>query len=110
MSDETLEYEVEMSTMRIFIDGIDQYVIEVYDNEIIEPLIKQGIHCGLKCRGCIGKTERHDQEFICTITGGESSFVFVAGFDCNLMVSRVEVKFCEVFGFAEAIMEVVYSG
>ena len=33
--------------------------------------------------------------------------MFVARADCDLMIARVEVKFCKVFCFSEAVVEVI---
>ena len=61
----------------------------------------------MKRGGSIGESKGHNQEFIGAIAGGEGSFVFIARADSDLVIARVEVKFGEVFGFAQAIVEVI---
>ena len=84
--------------------GVYQNVIKVYDHEVIEPIIKQGIHSGLESGWGIGESKRHDDKLICTITGSEGGFVFVTKADGYLVVATVQIKLRKPLGTDKAIV------
>ena len=90
--------------MCLDIRGVDEDVVEVYNDEVVEAIIEESMHRGLKGAGGIGESEWHDEEFECTIAGCKSGFVFVAGSDGDLVVARVEVEFSKVAGVAQVVV------
>ena len=61
----------------------------------------------MECGGSIGESKRHNKKFIGAIAGSEGSLVFISRADSDLVIARVEIKFGEVFGFAQTIVEVI---
>src|SRR5882724_10374085 len=66
--------------------GIDEDVIQIYDDYDVNHIREDVIHKSLKSCRCISNPFRHYQPFEGTITGLEGSLPFVSGCDPNEMV------------------------
>jgi hypothetical protein len=53
----------------------------------------------MKYAGSIGKTKRHDQIFVESVSGGKGCFWDVIRPDLNLMIDGTKINFRENFSF-----------
>jgi hypothetical protein len=89
---------MEMVRMIFQIFGINQNIINVDHYEFIEFLHKDKVHEIHEVCWCIGKTKRHDQIFIESISGGKGYFWNVTRPDLDLMIPGAEVNLREYPG------------
>jgi hypothetical protein len=95
---QSLKSNMKMFRMIFRIFRVDQNVINEDHYEFIEFLHEDRIHeINEVCWG-IGKTKRHNQIFIKSISGGKACFWNVTWPDLDLMISRAEVNLREYFG------------
>jgi hypothetical protein len=57
--------------MLLICGTVDEDVIKEYNDKTVEEWLKNGIHCGLKGRWCVTKTERHDAKLIVALVGSK---------------------------------------
>jgi hypothetical protein len=83
MFPKTLQYFMDVFPMFGWIVGVDEYIVEVYDNAYIKHTSEDVIHKTLKDHGTIGQAERHDLPFEQAISGSECGFPLVAFADSD---------------------------
>ena len=83
--------------------AIYQNVIEKYQQKLTKKFPKDAIHERLKCRGCIGKVERHNEKFIMTDVSMERCLWNILGLNSNLMIPGLQINFTEDGGTMEFI-------
>jgi hypothetical protein len=88
---------MEMVCMIFRIFGINQNVINEDHNEFVEFLDEDRVHEIHELRWGIGKTKRHYQIFIESISGGKGYFWNVTWPNLDLMISGTEVNLREYF-------------
>jgi len=75
--------------------GIDQDVINEYNNKVIQIWLKELVHIIHKQSWSIGHTERNKQKFIVSRTRPESRLGHIWWFDMNLMITWSKINFRE---------------
>src|SRR5882672_6059578 len=93
VSMESLEYFPNMSFVLGNVVGIDEDVIQIYDDYDVDHICKDVIHKLLKSCWCISKPFRHYQPLERTISGSECSLPFVSRRNLDKMVCVLEVDF-----------------
>jgi hypothetical protein len=88
---------MEVVRMIFRILGIDQNVINEDYYEFVEFLHEDRVHEIHEVRWGIGKTKRHDQIFIESISGGKGYFWNVTQPDLDLMIAGTKVNLREYF-------------
>ena len=101
---EASENFLDMALVFFFGVGVDEYVVEIYQNTNIEQVAKDVIHEVLESGGCIGESKRHYVPFKGAIVSLESHLPFIALSDSDQMVGMPEVDFH--FSLAWAVKEV----
>src|SRR5882724_1395626 len=66
---------------------------------LINELFEDVIHHHLKCGRAIHQAEEHNQGFKETLVCPEGSFPLVSLFNTHIIVSPMDIQFCEIFGF-----------
>jgi hypothetical protein len=89
---------MEMVRMIFRIIGIDQNVINKDHYELVKFLHKDRVHKIHEVRWCIGKTKRHDQILVKSISGGKGCFWNITWPNLDLMISGAEVNLREYLG------------
>jgi hypothetical protein len=89
---------MEMVRMIFRIFGINQNIINEDHYEFVEFLHEVRVHEIHEVCWCIGKTKRHDQIFIESISGAKDYFWNVTRPDLDLMIPGVEVNLREYPG------------
>ena len=106
MLSEASENFLDMALVFFFGVGVDEYVIEVYQNTNIEQVTKDIIHEALESGGCIGESERQYMPFEGAIASPESCLPFITLLDSDQMIGMPEVDFQIDFGLVQAVKEV----
>ena len=78
VSMESVEYFLNMSFVLGNVVGIDEDVIQIYDDYDVDHIHKNFFHKSLKSGRCISKPFRHYQPLEGTIAGSECSLPFVS--------------------------------
>jgi len=80
----------------------DQNVVQVhYYNPFGYEGSEDVVHHSLEGSGTVGHFEEHHKRFKEAAVGAEGCFPFISGLDVYIIETLVDVKFCEVLGFAE---------
>src|SRR5882724_1221884 len=90
---EPMKYFLHMSFVLGNVVGIDENVVQIYNDNDVNHICEDVIHKSLKSCQSISKPFRHYQPFEGTIMGPEGSFPFISGCDPNEMVCVPEVDF-----------------
>ena len=86
-------------------------VIEVNDEvTLVDKVLKDGIHEGLKGGRGVAETKSHDEGFEEAFLALKGGFPFIALFDTNVVVTPADVKLCKVTSSAEFVDEVRDQG
>src|SRR5882724_5258103 len=93
ISAEPTKYFLNMSFVFRNVVGIDENVVQIYDDNDVNHIHKDVIHKSLKSCQSISKPFRHYQPFKGTVTGPEGGLPFISGCDPNKMVCMPEVDF-----------------
>jgi hypothetical protein len=80
---ESLEDFSDLNPVLIFIIGVNENVIQAYEDMDVEQVRKDVIHKSLKCNQSNGKSERHDTPFKRAVLGSECGFPFVTFSDTD---------------------------
>jgi hypothetical protein len=80
---ESLEDFLDLSPVLFFVIGVNEDVVQVYQDAAVKQVHKDIIHKSLKCSQSIGKSERHDAPFTGAISGSECCFPFVTFTDTD---------------------------
>jgi hypothetical protein len=110
ITSQTLWDNLEMFGMLFFVFGIDKDIIDKDHYEFVERRHKHGVHEVHEIGWGIGETKGHHQEFVKTITGGESSFSNVTRSNFDLVVTRTKIDLGENFGSSQLIKKNINSG
>ena len=78
ISTESAEYCLHVEYVFRNVVGIDEDVVQIYDDYDVDHICENVIHKSLKSGGCISKPFRHYQLLEGTITGSECSLPFVS--------------------------------
>ena len=78
ISAESAEYFPNVEFVLGNVVGIDEDVIQIYDEYDVDQIHKDVIHQSLKSSGCISKPFRHYQPLEGTIMGSECSLPFIS--------------------------------
>jgi len=78
ISVESVKYFLNMEFMLGNIVGIDEDVVQIYDDYDINHICENVVHKSLKSSGCISKPFRHYQPLEGTVTGLECSLPFIS--------------------------------
>jgi hypothetical protein len=73
--------------------GIDQDIIQIYDDTHVQEIGENIVHESLESRRCVGKSKGHYTPFEQTIAGSESRFPLVAFPDADQMIGIPEIDF-----------------
>ena len=87
-----------MLSMIFFILGVDQNIVNEYHDEFIQLRHEDLIHQVHKICWGVGKTKRHNQILIESISGRESCFWNITWLDFYLMVARTKINLRENLG------------
>src|SRR5882724_7355062 len=93
ISAEPTKYFLNVSFVFRKVVGIDENVIQIYDDNDVNHICEDVVHKLLKSCWSISKPFRHYQPFKRTVAGLEGSVPFVSGCDLNEMVCLPEVDF-----------------
>src|SRR5712672_394259 len=87
--------------------GVEEENIIKVDDEMafIDKVGEDGVHKGLEGRGCVTKTEGHDEWLKEAERALEGCFPFVAFADTDVIVTPADVELCEVTRSLELIDE-----
>jgi hypothetical protein len=96
--------------MLLLIFGIDEDIIDKHHYEFIELHHKHGVHEVHEVGWGICETKGHHQEFVKTITSGESSFRNVTRSNYDLVVTRTKINLGKNFGSSQWIKKNINSG
>jgi hypothetical protein len=99
-----------MFDMLLLVFGIDKDIIDKDHYEFVELRHKHGVHEVHEVGWGICETKGHHQEFVKTITSGESSFRNVTRSDFNLVIIRNEIDPRENSGSSQLIKKNVDLG
>jgi len=86
ISMEPMKYFLNVSFVFGNVVGIDENVVQIYDDNDIDHICKYVVHKLLKSCWSISKPFRHYQPFEGTVMGPEGSLPFVSGCNSNEMV------------------------
>src|SRR5882724_3898829 len=93
ISAEPAEYFLNVNFVFGNVVGIDENVIQIYDDNDVNHICENVIHKSLKSCWRISEPFRHYQPFKGTVMGLEGSLPFISGCDPNKMVCMPEVDF-----------------
>ena len=80
----------------------DQNIIQVhYYNPFGYEGSEDVIHYSLEGGGTVGHSEKHYERFKEATVGVEGHFPFISRLDACIIETPLDIKFCEVPGFAE---------
>ena len=91
MFTESTEYFSDVLLMGREVMGIDEDVVQIYDNAYIQHIRKHAIDKALECCWGISETFRHHQPFIGAIARSEGSLPFVSFRYPDEMISGSEI-------------------
>src|SRR6185312_14118071 len=98
MISQSLKNDTQMFSMIFFILGVDQNIVNENHDEFIQLRHEDRIHQVHKICWGVGKTKRHNQIFIESISGQESSLWNITRLDFYLMVARTKIDLRENLG------------
>ena len=75
--------------------GVDQYVIQIYDNKDIQLFSQNLVNISLKGSRSIRKTKRHDLVFKVSVLDPESCFSFITFTNPHLIIGISEIQLGE---------------
>jgi hypothetical protein len=110
MISQMLKDNSEMFGMLLLIFGIDDDIIDEDHYEFVELHHKYRVHEVHEVGWGICETKGHHQEFVKTITSGESSFRNVTRSNFDLMITRMEIDLRENSGSSQLIKKNINSG
>jgi hypothetical protein len=110
MISQTLKDNSEMFGMLLLIFGIDKDVIDKDHYEFVKLRHKHGIHEVHEVGWGICETKGHHQEFVKTVTSGESNFRNVTRSNFDLVITRTKIDLGENFGSSQLIKKNINSG
>ena len=88
--------------MFLFCPRKDQNVVQVhYYDPFSYESSENVIHHSLEDSGAVGYSKEHHEGFKEAVIGAEGYLLFISGFDVHIVEPPLDVKFCEVLGFAE---------
>lgn len=76
--------------------GLDENIIEVYDNEDVKLFCQNLVNIALEGGRCIGQSKRYHLVFEVAIASPRGHFPFIAFFDSHLLVSIGLIKLGEM--------------
>src|SRR5712672_3260826 len=87
--------------------GVEEENIIEVDNKMafIDKVGEDGVHKGLESRGCVTKTEGHDEWLEEAERALEGCFPFVTFADTDVIVTPADIELCEVMRSLELIDE-----
>ena len=87
------------------ISGIDQYIIQIYDNKNISFFSQNLINVSLECSRSIRKAKRYDLILKMAIAGLEGCFLFVIFTNLYLVISISEIQLDEFLSPIKSIQQ-----
>ena len=103
---EASEHFTNMVTMEIGVVGVDEDVVQVYEDANIEEVAENVVHESLKGGWRVGESERHYTPFEGAIASSECGFPFVTFADSDKMVGVSEVDMGEQSCFSWTVQEI----
>ena len=103
---EASEYFTKMVTMEIGVIGVDEDVVQVYEDANIGEVAENVVHEPLKGSWRIGESEGHYTPFKGAIASLECGFPFVTFADWDKMVGVLEVNVGEQSCFSWTVQEI----
>src|SRR5882724_6592024 len=91
ISAESVEYFLNMGFVLRNVVGIDEDVIQIYDDYNFNHICGNVIHKSLKCSRCVSKPFRHYQPLEGTIVGSECSLPLISRLYPYKMVHMLEI-------------------
>ncbi|KAG5734891.1 hypothetical protein E4T56_gene13754 [Termitomyces sp. T112] len=101
-----LQFDVELVLAEVFQDEMNEDVVKVHahytlHNEVLEDVV----HHGLKGGGAIGETKEHNKWFEQPLVGLEGCLPFVSLLNAHIVVTPLDIQFCEVSRALEVVGE-----
>jgi hypothetical protein len=103
---ETAENFLDMHSMMVEVNGVDEDVIQIHYDANVEHVCEDGIDESLESRRSIGEAKGHNQPLVRTVARAEGGFPFITIGDANKVVRMSKVDFGIDFGMARGIEEV----
>lgn len=77
--------------MFLEIVGIDEEVVEIYDDENVDEFAKHRINVSLEGGGAVGEAERHDEIFEESVACAKRGLPFVSFGNSDSMISPTKI-------------------
>src|SRR5207245_2304131 len=103
---EASEDFLDMSFVQLLVLGVDEDVVQIYDDTHIQEVCKDAINKPLESSRGVSEAEGHHQPLIGAIVHAEGGLPLIARGDADEVVGVVEIDLGIYFGFGRRVEEV----